>query len=149
MLIKYQAFFQHHWYLEKCSILPAQLNPFNYSTGVKAKEGKNFKCTKFDYKNISLLFHNYREMRLMCQEGNSTYIPSEKRLTKMAVTKMYPAIKRHAYRVNQNHTSTMANVSKRFLRSAFFWGGTIFSIALSFSTCIRKVWWNCKPIKYF
>ncbi len=112
-------------------------------------KNSRFQCTKFEYKNFSLLFHNYREMRLMCQEGNSTSIPSEKRPTKMAVTKVHPAIKRHAYRVNQGHTSTMANVSKRFLRSAFSCGGTIFSIALSFSTCIRKVWWDCKPIKFF
>jgi hypothetical protein len=27
---------------EKCSILTAQLNPFNYLTGVKAKKGENF-----------------------------------------------------------------------------------------------------------
>jgi len=85
----------------------------------------------------------------MCQEGNSTSIPSEKRPTKMAVTKMYPAIKRHAYRVKQDHTSTMANVSKRFLRSAFFCVGAILLIALSFSTRIRKRRWNCKQIKFF
>jgi hypothetical protein len=73
----------------------------------------------------------------MCQEGNSPSIPSEKRLKKMAVTKVNPLIKRHAYRVNQDKTSKMANVSKRFLRWVFFRSGTIFSIALSF--CIRKV----------
>jgi hypothetical protein len=57
-------------------------------------------------------------MEVECQEGNSASIPSEKRPKKMVVTKMHPVIKRKAYRVNQDHISTMANVSKRFLRSA-------------------------------
>ena len=59
-------------------------------------------------------------MRLMCQEGNSTSIPSEKHPTKMTVTKKHHAINRRAYRVNQDHISTMANISKGVSRSVCF-----------------------------
>ena len=56
----------------------------------------------------------------MCQEGNRTLIHYEKRLTEMAATKMHPTIKRHAYRVNQDHTSIITNVTEGFLRSVCF-----------------------------
>ena len=65
-------------------------------------KSSRFQCTKFEYKKFSLLFHNYREMSIMCQEGNSTLIPPGKSPGNMDITKMHSVFKKHAqtgYRV--------------------------------------------------
>ncbi len=65
-------------------------------------KSSRFQCTKFEYKYFSLLFHNYREMSIVCQEGNSALIPPGKRLGNMDITKMHSVLKKHAqtgYRV--------------------------------------------------
>ena len=65
-------------------------------------KSSRFQCTKFECKIFSLLFHNYREMSIMCQEGNSTLIPPGKSPGNMEITKMHSVFKKHAqtgYRV--------------------------------------------------